>query len=432
MDTPASATATAARRPRRGGFPAWIDALAFPVLVFGLVGSVLIVVVWASVRFLGIQALYQPVLSFPGGSVLGGWVRYDGGWYNSIAREPKWYFYRPGQQSSVAFFPAYPAAMRLIGGTSPWHLFAGIAITAASGLGSAVLFYNWCRARLHEPEARLSVLVLLLGPYSYYLYGAVYADAFFLFFTLLAFTLVERDRPILAGLAAAVATASRPIGVAVMAALVLRVMERRRAMAIPAVDQRPPEGGLLRGGTAQVLASLRPELKVGRLRPGDAGVLLAGLGLGLWCLFLWAAFGDPFAFATVQGAKGWDQESSPRVWFKVNFFAHVLLWPRPRYDIGLWCQGILVLGAILLIPRVIRSFGWGYGAYVAGAVLVPIIGSKDMQGTGRYLLAAFPAFAAFGQLLREKPARTRRVWFAVSTTLMLIWCSLYARGYYVA
>src|SRR5450759_2545636 len=44
---------------------------------------------------------------------LDGWVRYDSGWYHLIATSG--YSYTPGKQSPVAFFPAYPLAMRGLG-----------------------------------------------------------------------------------------------------------------------------------------------------------------------------------------------------------------------------------------------------------------------------------------------------------------------------
>ena len=46
-----------------------------------------------------------------------------------------------------------------------------------------------------------------------------------------------------------------------------------------------------------------------------------------------------------------------------------------------------------------RRFGWGYAAYAAVVIAIPIIGTKDFMGTGRYVLAAFPVIAAAGDFL---------------------------------
>ena len=48
---------------------------------------------------------------------LAGWCQGDGGWYLRIAESG--YFYTPGRQSSVAFFPVFPMLLRGFG--IAWH-----------------------------------------------------------------------------------------------------------------------------------------------------------------------------------------------------------------------------------------------------------------------------------------------------------------------
>src|SRR5207245_4329002 len=104
---------------------------------------------------------------------------------------------------------------------------AGVIVTYLAGVAAALLFHHWCQAALGRTGARLGVLLLLLYPFSFFLFGVVYSDALFLASALGAFVLLEHDRPWLAGLAGALATATRPVGVAVVAGLVLRALERR-------------------------------------------------------------------------------------------------------------------------------------------------------------------------------------------------------------
>ena len=61
--------------------------------------------------------------------------------------------------------------------------------------------------------------------------------------------------------------------------------------------------------------------------------------------------------------------------------------------------------AVLLLPRVQRLFGWGYLAYCVVVLAIPIIGTKDFMGTGRYVLAAFPVIAAAGDFLATRRQR---------------------------
>jgi hypothetical protein len=106
-------------------------------------------------------------------------------------------------------------------------------------------------------------------------------------------------------------------------------------------------------------------------------------------------------------------------------------WSQFLYTAGITLQAALVFGAIALIPRVLRRFGWGYAVYVLVVVGIPLLGSKDFQGTGRYMLAAFPCFLVVAEWLATRP-RWRKVWFTVSVVLLIFWTSLFARGYYVA
>ena len=204
-----------------------------------------------------------------------GWVNWDSGWYRQIALYG--YSYTPGSQGPVAFFPLYPLLMRVGGSLVGSVTGPGVVITLASGVGAAVLLSRWFRERLSPDAAWTALLLFLLYPYSFYLFGPLYADALFLLAILGSFTALERGHPWLAGLIGAAATAARPLGVVLVVGLVVRTLERRgvfgdRFATDVDVDRRRttprsrplPAGG---GGSA-------------RLRLADCGVLVAALGPG--------------------------------------------------------------------------------------------------------------------------------------------------------
>jgi Gpi18-like mannosyltransferase len=166
-------------------------------LLFCTVGVVLWAVVALSVAHLPWSSHSRPGY-FPGQPWLEGWVHWDAGWYHSIAE--KGYSYVPGRQSAVAFFPAYPLAMRAGRAVVGDSLLAGILVTLGAGLTLAALLWSWLRERLSTPAAWTALALFLLYPYAYYLYGAVYADALFLAAVEGAFVLVERGHPWWAGL----------------------------------------------------------------------------------------------------------------------------------------------------------------------------------------------------------------------------------------
>lgn len=431
--------------------PAGRELLRYPVVLFGACAAVLYSLVAVS-RWLPRNPSYVAVngpgqatsspATFRGAGLLEGWYRFDGNWYQLIVTEGYRYF-GPNNQASVAFFPAYPTLMAGVSWVVGDPVFAGIIVTFLCGLGVAVLFYRFCVEKLGVEVARTALPVLLLYPYAWYLYGAVYADALFVLCVLAAFLLIEHDHPVWAGVAGAVATAGRPVGAAVLLGLVAVLLERRGVLRLGFLDRarRTPPAAARTDG---------PFVDLRRLRPGDLGVLLAGAGLALWCLYLWHRFGDPFLFAKVQGAQGWDQKAGPETWFKAEWFRIVgdlpgnvgdwmdgVVFPgydagqRALYAIGTSLQGLLLLGALALSPLVLRRLGWGYALYVLAVLGIPLLGSKDFQGTGRYVLAAFPVFAVVGAALVRRPA-LRVAWLGVSSVLLLVWTSFYARGYYVA
>jgi len=370
---------------------------------------------------------------------LDGWVRWDAAWYLEIARHG--YHYRgPHLQSSVAFFPMYPLLMRFLGGPLGDDALAGIVVSAISGLVVAVLFFRWCEQRLGTATARLALAAMLTYPFAFYLFGAVYADALFIAAALAAFALLEADHPVLAGAAGAVATASRPVGAALVIGLVVRTLELRGALPGssfgrqgPADADREPAGGatLTAAPSSTRIASPTRRLGRKRLEPRDAGVLLSLAGLIGYCVMLAIRFGDPLAFESVAGAPGWQQAPGPRVWLKFAVFSRASHFPFGFSDYTIFAQALLTAVALALVPRVIRRLGWGYGAFTAAIIVLPALSTKDFAGMGRYLLAAFPCFALIGEHLRAR-RREAAVYLAGSGALLVLCTVLFSRSYYVS
>jgi len=385
------------------------------------VAAVLVVIVAASVHLLGRWSGYPaPPLKFPGAWLLEGWVRWDGTWYRDIVAHG-YAYHGPDAQANVAYFPGYPIVMwpfaQLVGDTAV----AGIVVTFASGLLAVVAFQRWARARLDSTTTRVAVGLLVVYPFAWYLYGAVYADALFLVLAIVAFLLLEADHPVWAGLVGAFAGATRPVGIAVAIGLTLVMIERR--------------GGF---------RHLR------NLHRRDAGVLLAFGGLGGWAAYQGVRWGDPLLFADIEGAKGWDQPAGPRTWFKITFLQrlHHLPgwlddsfrgtnlrsthpWSESTYSLSILLQGLLVAGAFVLLWAVWKRFGWGYAGYVLTILALATIGTKDFLGAGRYLIGAFPLFGALAAVLADRP-RTRVITLVCSAALLAVLASGYARGYYLA
>lgn len=322
------------------------------------------------------------------------WLRWDARWYADIAQNG--YFFRPPEQSSVAFFPLYPLGLRALSkltGLSPLPL--GVALTFACGLAASAVFVRWVKALRPGSDALSPHLLLLAWPFAFYLFGAVYADALFLLLITSAFLALERGRPGWAAALGALATATRPIAPAVVLGLVARSIE---------LDRKAH----------------------GRLRPQAFLPALAALGASAYLAFQYLSFGTPFAFVETQGA--WSQRPGPRQWLKLEFFGSerlAQLWPEALLN------GTLAVLMLALAVRVWRTVGKGYAVYVAVAMGLPLLSSAEFIGLGRYGLAAFPALLALAELLEPRP-RLKRAWLLASAALLLTMTARFAVGRYVS
>jgi hypothetical protein len=340
----------------------------------------------------------QVIPPFRGWRWLQGWAQWDSGWYFAIATGGCGYI--PGRQSTIAFFPTYPLAMRAVATVGLNAYVAGILVTVAAGAAATRLFFGWLSARLTPAGAWAALGLMLLYPYAFFLSGAVYPTALFVLTIVGAFVLLENDHPWLAGLVGALATAARPTGVVLVVALAVRAVERRRSAGEPVTWR-------------------------------DAGVLVSVLGLAAFCVYQWRKFGDPFTFITIQSA--WDQESGLRTWLKFRFFEDLgtLADRNILGSLSYLAHPVLTFGALALVPRVFRRFGYGYGTYALLAVLVPAVSTKNFFGMARYLLAAFPIFAVAGELLAERPRLAKVVYPALAVVLVAL-TAAYSQGQYLS
>lgn len=389
---------TALRRVVGGG-------RAFPLGLFALLAVLVFVDGRLSMAFIDFERASP--LGFPLPSWLDAYARYDSGWYHGIA-ERGYFYLGPDQQSSVAFFPAYPAAMRIVGTLLFGQLaVAGVLVTLASGVGIALLFHRWVATVLGRPTAHLALALLLCYPFAFYLFGVVYSDALFVVAVLGAFALVERDRLLLAGVVGMVATAARPVGIALVLGLVLRALEIHGVLPGSRPAAYVPHSEPLADPREARIPLLPRRIDLRSLRPRHLVPAVSVLGLVAYLALLWVRFDDPLAFSRVASAPGWAKDFNLEVLLKVHLFRLLDAYGLNIVTFWLVVQGLYAVGALALVPAVIRRFGWGYGAYLFVAVGIAFASTRDFIGMGRYVLAGFPAFAAAADLLLGVAARFR-------------------------
>ncbi|CAB4323963.1 unannotated protein [freshwater metagenome] len=398
--------------PTVANHPAGPGRYRTPLIMFAAVAVIVWVAIWIGNTQFAHDAFFPARPGIAGGTWFEGWQRWDAYWYRTIVREG--YVSYPGVQSSVAFWPSYPLLVRAVSWAFPSIFITGSIVTLCCGAVSAVLLRRWVGVFLPRAAAVTTVALFLVYPYGYYQYGAVYADALFVAVTIGAFLLVERDRLFWAGVVGIVATAARPAGVVVAVALVLRVIELRN---------------LARAERSQQQLSLWKRLDPRVLQWRDSPVFLAFCGVGAWSAFLGFRFGDPLLFATVEST--WGQGAGPSTWLKFRIFEELRDRPLEAGTIGHVVQGLLLIGALALVPRIVRRFGWAYALFTLGVIGLALVGTKDFQSSGRYLIGAFPCFAVLGELLAARPP-LRFVVLVLSLVALAVMAVAYGRGTYLA
>jgi len=286
------------------------------------------------------------------------WARWDSDWYLLIAEEG----YRPAPSSTPAFFPLYPALVGGLGRLLLGHyVLAGVLVSLAACLAAFALLHRLALPRLGGEGARRAVLYLALFPTALFL-QAVYAESLFLALALAAFVLAERGRWLGAGAAAGLALLTRPVGIALLPALLVlawRAEDRPRALLAPA--------------------------------------LAAATG-ALYPLALWLWIDEPLAFLRAQEGI-WQRELS---------------WAGPLG--GLWegaaalfrddggralalnlQQFVFALVFVALAVIAWRAFGAAYGVFAAVGLAIPLAAPSErwpLLSLPRFGLVLFPLLLA--------------------------------------
>lgn len=290
-------------------------------------------------------------------NVFAAWERFDALWFLRIADQG----YRP-HDGSAAFFPLYPLAARAVSFVLGGRPLAGATIVSnAAFVGALVVTYLLTAFELSERLARTTVLMLCVFPTSYF-FLMPYSESLFLLLAATTFWAARRRRWAVAGVAGALLTLTRSVGVVMIPALVLEALQQR-------AERRGPAW------------------------PGLVAAGATSLGL-IGYLGFWQAFaGDAMAPLTRQAN-----------WERVLSWPWATLWNGTadafRY-LGEVNGGYWLLDWVVVVPMFAASvyaaarLRPAYGAYLWGGLLIPltfVFEGRPLMSMPRFLLPLFPAF----------------------------------------
>jgi hypothetical protein len=336
-----------------------------------------------------------------------GFGNFDGVHYLRIAQSGY------SAQYSQAFFPLYPLLIRIFnflpkGGldssiyTDPSYFYTGMLLSVAFFIPALYFLFKLWSQEYDSKVANIAILLLLSFPTAFY-FGAIYSESLFLLLTVLVFWFVRKDKFLLAGVFAALASATKIQGVLLFIFLALELWNKY----------------FKRGEN------------FGKISWSDIlGVVISPLGLLVYMLYLRQSVGDPFYFLTSQPAFGAQRSSIPLVMLPQVIYRYIRIFMSLEVASLAFVNALLELlvtgGLIAGIVLTFRKIKFSYWIFVTLAVLLPTL-TGTLSSMPRYALLAFPLLPLIVRF--NKGGRYIIIALALVQALLL---ALFVRGYWVA
>lgn len=313
----------------------------------------------------------------------GSFSNWDGGHYIGIAKAGY------SEKFQYAFFPLYPLAIRVLNQVTQNYLAAAILVSVGSTFLGLHLLYKLVAVDFGKKIAEKTVLAFLFFPASFFLLTA-YSEGLFFFLTVLAFYFLKQNKLFWATVVISLVSATRLVGLAVVAALWIDVLTRQG------------------------------------LNKQNWYILFAPLGFIVYCIFLYHQTGDPFYFITAE--NHWQRSfTTPGVGFWETL-RNIINGGFAALNFNMFLDLVF---AILGVGFAIRSFRFlppSFAIYSLLAVGIPLL-TPTLSSMPRFLLPVFPIFILVA-LIKN---RYLKLTFQMFSLLLLgIFTALFAAGYWVS
>ena len=345
------------------------------------------------------------------------WTHFDGEHYARLASNG---YLEPPNNMSPAFFPLYPLLMysfaTLFGGPISLPVLGlwGVMISLAVLPFALYFIYQIADHLQGERVAKVAVLTLAFFPTTFFL-NAAYTESLFLALSAGAiWAVMVRKDLLLACVLAALATATRNVGIFLLVPLAYEWVRNAEYYRWRVVY-----------------------------------LALAPSGLILYMGYLWVRFGEPLLFYTEQ--EDWNREATGPVTTLERTWAGAVggiraVWGGVREE-GFSGERIMLyfntlnnaynmlflVFAFALFVGGLRVLPLGLSAYVFLVAIFPsFFGTPELplMGLSRYVLVAFPLFIVLGVLLGR--AWQLAAWLVFSISMSLIFCAMFVTWWYVA
>lgn len=365
-------------------------------------------IVWrvAILIFAALAVRFVPIFShnyFGGGysnyiinPVFWGHLNFDGEHYLAIAQDG----YKPLE---YFFFPLFPYLIQFISiiKTQLTLSIIGILVSNISFVIALFGIYKLVEFDYKANVAKLVLILFLVFPTSFY-FGAYYTESIFLALVVWTFYLFRKNMFFLASLLAALASATRVIGVFLIPALLVDFFLKDKRWDISILEI----------------------------------VIISPLGLLIYMYYLLRQTGDPLIFVHQVSIFGQQRSSNlvllPQVIYRYVF--EILPHVSYSYFPNVFTTYLEFLIGILFLLLIIYGF-WklriDYSIYAILAYLIPTL-AGSFSSMPRYALVIFPVFILMALYFVKVPRIYRYLFISVMILMLAISTALFWRGYWLS
>jgi Mannosyltransferase (PIG-V) len=296
--------------------------------------------------------------------------RWDTAWFTGIAIDGYTWDPVPTHEQSIVFFPGFPMLMRL-GATLVGHpespvavVWSGVVVSWITFLFACVYLFKLTREESGDEAGHGAVLLLAAYPFAVF-FSTAYSESLFLFVVLATFYHFRRQELWLAALFGLATGLSRLNGCTVSVVLAAVIVFREWTPAV----RRTVAAGPWRITDLVSPASLRAWIAAS----------MPGIGMLIYCAFIWTLTGDPLAWLKRQAA--WQRDIhlfDPRL---------ALQFSQPRF----WLDAVALAFVLIAIVPLARRLGYAAALFVALTTLLPFL-NGGLLSVGRFTSIVFPLF----------------------------------------
>ncbi|MBN2207828.1 MAG: hypothetical protein JW759_00810 [Candidatus Coatesbacteria bacterium] len=352
------------------------DAVSYPLTVLFVSRALLFIICYLSMLF-----FTEAPRSF--WDVFNYW---DAGWYLKIAREG----YHLSQQgySSPNFFPMYPFLIAALQTIVEQEAIAGTVVANLAFAAALCVLYSLTGRRWGEGVARRSMLLIAIGPWSFF-FSAIYSEALFLLCCLAFFVFALDGKWPQAALCGFFAALTRSVGAT-----------------------------LLLVGAWQYMKGIR--FNPWRLRPNALWLALIPLGSGLFSFTLYSQTGD--LFANVTASEAWTRKLTinplsvlAKSFSGLNLNLSLLSTQKMQTNLtwGVWILAVVLV--LLAAVPVARRLGSSFAVFTVCGMVLPLL-TGVLDSVGRYAQVLFPV-----TILLALYAESERVYSCLALTFSAFW-----------